>query len=55
MTCGASRIAYWYMGQRTEIGSDGGDWVRLDGPVVSLKAALAERLATKYSGSSDAD
>jgi hypothetical protein len=44
LTCGGVRIQYWHMGQRSEIGSDGGDWVRLDGPVVGLKAALAERL-----------
>jgi hypothetical protein len=55
LACGSVRIEYWYMGQRTEIGSDGGDWVRLDGPVVGLKAALAERVEARYRQAPDAD
>lgn len=55
MSCGGVRITYWHMGRRSEINSDGGDWVRLNGPVVGLKAALTERLEGKYPEPPDAD
>jgi hypothetical protein len=52
VACGGVRIEYWHMGMRSEIGSGGDDWVRLEGPVVGLKAALTERLEGRYPGGS---
>jgi hypothetical protein len=48
LACGGVMLEHWYLGRRSVITSNGSDWITLDGPIVSLKAALAERLEARF-------